>query len=98
MNELVQNIETQMQTYVAMGEPKDWEATQHLELPDLQLVVSERVENGIYQVQSHRDTSVAPLVPPPTERRPTLRPATRLRSASARPQEASNDPKGSENR
>lgn len=84
MTKLVQNLETQMQTYVALGEPKDWEPAQHPELPDLRLVVDERVDSGIYQAQPNRFRSVAPPVPPPRTSRPALRSTTRgLPSASA---------------
>lgn len=57
MSELVQNLETQLQTHVALGEWRDWEAMQLLDLPGLQLVLDRRVEKGVYQVQTHRVTS-----------------------------------------
>lgn len=70
---------------MGLGESRDWEATELLDLPDLQLVLDKRVESGVYQVQTHRVTSIAPPVPPPSEqRRPLLRSSTRgLRSVSA---------------
>jgi len=69
MAELVETLESQLQTYMAMDEPVDWEATEPLDLPDLQSVLDERIENGVYQVQTHRVTSIAPPIPPPSEGR-----------------------------
>src|SRR6266705_1857979 len=67
-----------------MDEPVDWEATEPLDLPDLQSVLDEQIENGVYQVQTHWVTSIAPPIRPPSEGRRHLRSAAKgLRPASA---------------
>ena len=83
--ERVLGLETQLQAYLALGEPRDWESTQRLELPDLKAIIDERIANRVYQVQSHRITSIAsPYSSLRPEMKPNLRPTTlRLRAAIA---------------
>ena len=84
LGELVPVVDAQLQRFVQSDESPDWEPTQALPLPDLQMVIDERVDRGIYQVQSHRVTSVAPPIPPPSQRRMNLRPTTmQLRSRAS---------------
>ena len=53
LGELVPVVDAPLQRFVQSDESPDWEPTQALPLPDLQMVIDERVDRGIYQVQSH---------------------------------------------
>ena len=98
LTEQVSNVETQLQTYVALGGSIDWEPTRRVEVPDLRAIVDERIANGTYQQQMHRVSTVAPPLPPSAKKKapqgvlPLRSPiTTRLRSATAQIESESRD-------
>ena len=69
LTEQVSNVETQPQTYVALGGSIEWEPTCRVEIPDLRALVDERIANGTYQHQSHRVSTVALPLPPSAKKK-----------------------------